>query len=194
MPVTPSLDRSRTRILDAAMSMLVRNPEWSLAELAGAIGIGRTTLHRMFASRELLMTALAHHALDNLEENYQSAGFGPGGAAPPDVLSAITALVQRLIPLGPSLMFLERVRELARDPDLRKRADALDRPLRAMLTRASAQGVLDPKLPDWWLAETLFANVWVAWEQIAAGRLASQDATALVVRTWFSGVQPQASP
>jgi AcrR family transcriptional regulator len=197
--VAPIIDRSPDAVLRASMRLLVRTPEMSLGDLATAIGIGRTTLHRMFASRGELMAALAHQALDDLETTYRAAGFGPVealvGAAdvaptgpPQDVLAAVAQLVELLIPLGPSLMFLLRARELDDDTDLIERVRRLDGPLHEALGRAAREGSLDQHVPSRWMAETLFANVWVAWEQIAEGRLAGRDAAALVTRTLLRGV------
>jgi Bacterial regulatory proteins, tetR family len=50
--------RNRERILDAAERMLDRSPSASLADIAAAAGVSRSTLHRRFRSRDELMTAL----------------------------------------------------------------------------------------------------------------------------------------
>jgi hypothetical protein len=40
----------------------------------------------------------------------------------------------------------------------------------------------------------LFAGVYIAWEQIRAGRLAPRDAGDLVHRTWLHGIGPGPAP
>lgn len=50
--------RNRERILDAAERMFERSPSASLAEIATAAGVSRSTLHRRFASRDMLLAAL----------------------------------------------------------------------------------------------------------------------------------------
>src|SRR5215212_7506184 len=65
MPPTKQTDlrradamRNRERILDAAERLLQRSPSATLADIAAAAGVARSTLHRRFASRDELVAAL----------------------------------------------------------------------------------------------------------------------------------------
>src|SRR3954447_8329581 len=57
---TPRADarRSRARILAAAAPLLGDNPRATMAEVAAAAGLGRSTLHRHFRTRMDLVRAL----------------------------------------------------------------------------------------------------------------------------------------
>ena len=48
---------------------------------------------------------------------------------------------------------------------------------------------LDSELPAWWMVESLNALIFVAWEQVALGRLAINDAEPFITRTWSRGVE-----
>ena len=50
--------RNRERILDAAERMLERSPSATLADIAAAAGVARSTLHRRFSNRDALLAAL----------------------------------------------------------------------------------------------------------------------------------------
>jgi AcrR family transcriptional regulator len=185
-------DRSRRVVLAAATRALVDDPKATLSEVAEAIGIGRTTLHRMFPTRRDLLLALAHDALRHLADVYAEAGLSPRDEPPGESSQGLRRLIDLMIPLGPSLMFLLRAQELDGDDHLEARVAELDQPVRDAVGRAQANGSVDAAIPDWWAVETLFAGIYLAWEQIEAGRLAPRDAGALVHRTWLCGIGPAA--
>ncbi|MEU7176119.1 TetR/AcrR family transcriptional regulator [Micromonospora tulbaghiae] len=179
--------RSRQAILTAVAQVLVEAPHSSLGEIAEALGISRTTLHRMFATRRDLVAAVALDAIEDLARVYAEIGFGDEAPGGEDVFAALRQLVERMVPLGPKLRFLLSARELHGDETLDRRIDALDAPVLAAIDRARNAGLLRKQLPGWWAMEMLFATVFVAWEQIEAGRLAPLDAPELVLDTWLSG-------
>lgn len=186
----PLLDRSRRSVLRAATGVLVVAPQTTLAELAVTLGIGRTTLHRLFPTRDDLLRAIAHDALDELGVVYTEAGVTADPQEPHEAIAAVRRLVGALVPLGPSLMFLLRASELDDDQALERRSEEVDRPLLRCVAVAQADGDLDPSLPVWWVVEMLLAAVYIGWEQIEKGRLAPLDAPDLVMRTWLRGVSP----
>ena len=68
-----SNDSTRRRLLETAATLLCKDSGASLAEVAAAAGIGRTTLHRYFPSRHDLLYALADDALIRVEEAVSKA-------------------------------------------------------------------------------------------------------------------------
>jgi serine phosphatase RsbU (regulator of sigma subunit) len=56
--------RNRERILDAAERLLERSPSATLADIAAAAGVARSTLHRRFSTRGDLITALRDRPQD----------------------------------------------------------------------------------------------------------------------------------
>ena len=69
--------RNRERILDAAERMLERSPSASLADIATAAGVSRSTLHRRFSSRDELLRAIGKRPHDAQLEPTASA-IAPG--------------------------------------------------------------------------------------------------------------------
>jgi AcrR family transcriptional regulator len=183
------LKTSRPSLLDIAAQTLVARPAASLAEVAEAAGVSRTTLHKHYATREDLLRAVGHRATDL----WEAAVDGVAGLseAPDGGLSALTAA---LVPSGPQLAFLWRTPALDGDAELHERSKAVEGRCLAVLRRAQDRGVLRAGVPDWWLLETFYALIYVAAESVDSGHLAPRDAPELALDTLLRGLGAAAGP
>jgi AcrR family transcriptional regulator len=174
----PLLRRATRPLLDVAATVLVSDPAASLAEVAEAAGIGRTTLHKHYATRDDLVRAVGHRAID-LWEQAVSAVSGEDG---------LRDLVAAMIPNGPQLAFLWRTPAFDHDDEIRAREAAVEDRCLAVLRQARDRGILSAAAADWWLLKTLYALIYTAAESVQAGRLAPRDAPELVLDTFLHGV------
>jgi len=71
--------RTPAAILEAAARLLAEDGDASMADLAGAAGVGRATLYRYYPSREALLGALTAEALDELAGRLADAGRETAG-------------------------------------------------------------------------------------------------------------------
>ncbi len=170
-------------MLETATRVLLASPSASLADVAAAAGVSRTTLHLRYPTRQDLLVALAHEALDLVGQAYASARLDKG-----TVVAALRRLVEATIPLGARTGFLLRERSLDADAGVARRYAALDAPLYSLVERGRASGELRSDLPPWWVVASLGGTVYTAWESIDSGRLAPRDATALVLTTMVDGL------
>ena len=177
-----SARRGRPPLLDVAAEVLVADPAASLAEVAAAAGIGRTTLHKHYATRDDLLCAVGHRAIDLWEQAVDAAG----GTGQPD--GGLRALTAALIPIGPQLAFLWRTPAFDHITELEERWVAVEQRCLAVLTRAQDRGQLVAGLPDWWLVQTFYSVIYVATESVRSGKLAPLDAPDLALRTFLHGV------
>lgn len=173
----------RPSLLDIAAQTLVARPGASLAEVAEAAGVSRTTLHKHYATREDLLRAVGHRAIDLWEQAVDEVAAM--SEAPDGGLGALTAA---LIPNGPQLAFLWRTPALDGDAELNHRSKGVEQRCLAVLQRAQEHGVLRAGVPDWWLLETFYAFIYIAAETVAAGYLAPFDAPDLALDTLLRGL------
>ena len=178
--MTGSRGAIRAAVLDVAAEVLVADPAASLAEVAEAAGIGRTTLHKHYATRDDLLRAVGHRAVDLWEQALAAVADGPDGG--------LRAIITSMVVVGSQLGFLWRTPALHRDQALEERSDATQEATLAVLRRAADRGVLAPGTPDWWLLDTFFSLIYVAAESVAEGKLAPNDAPGLVTSTFLRGI------
>ena len=180
----PVLRRAARPLLDVAAAVLVADPAASLAEVAEAAGIGRTTLHKHYATRDDLVRAVGHRAIDLWEQAVATLTGDDGG---------LRELIAAMIPNGPQLAFLWRTPAFDHDDEIRARWAVAEERCLAVLKRAQALGVLSASVPDWWLRQSFYALIYTAAESVQAGRLAPHDAPGLVLSTYLHGIGASSS-
>ncbi|WBB64264.1 helix-turn-helix domain containing protein [Streptomyces sp. WMMC500] len=93
-PLRADTERTVRAILEAAERVLSANPAATMEQIAEAAGVARTTVHRRFASRDALITALAAWATRRFQEAVEAAR--PETAPPAVALYQVTANVLRV--------------------------------------------------------------------------------------------------
>jgi TetR/AcrR family transcriptional regulator, mexCD-oprJ operon repressor len=178
-----SSDRLRTpaAILEAAARLLAEDGDASMANLAGAAGVGRATLYRYYPNREALIDALTAEALGELAGRLADAGLETVG-----VEEAIGRIVRAVLTVGDRYAVLVRERVKA-DPAAAERA--FTEPIRSVLQRGVDEQLLRDDVPvDVQLA--LFSGVLQAGVRLASeGRLGHEDAAAAVTRAYLDGAR-----
>ncbi len=181
-------DRTRRELLDAATTVLTKDGSASLAEVAAAAGVGRTTLHRYFPTRVALIRALVEDALDRVEDAI--------AAAEPDrgpVLDALQRVTDTVVPLGPSLAFLHAEPDVYHARDLIRRWYEALEPIARAVERGQADGSLRPDLPVKWVVDAYAGAILTAWDTADEGRIWLQDAPRLITSTVFHGIATRRS-
>lgn len=183
MPRSPGLrDHVAAAILDTAARVLAERREAaSLAEIADAAGIARSTLYRYFPSREALLSALAETAAADI-----AARVSESGLATLPVTDALARVTRGFIATGSKYIALAYLWP--------KPADAADElasgPLLDLFRRGVADGTFRSDLP----AETLLASYGDLLEgaitRAGAGggtNIGTEDASAAVLTLFLDG-------
>jgi AcrR family transcriptional regulator len=168
-------------LLDVVAEVLVTDPSASLAEVAEAAGIGRTTLHKQYATRGDLIRAVGFRAIDLWEQAVAGVSeTGPDGG--------LRALAAATIPIGPQLAFLWRTPAFDHDKALMERWVAVEERVCGLLERAQQRGIIGADVPGWWMKAVFHALIYVGAECVGDGELAPRGAPDRVLTTFLRGI------
>ncbi|MFE3451681.1 TetR/AcrR family transcriptional regulator [Nonomuraea sp. NPDC059194] len=182
-PESGTRSRTRRAILAAAAATLARDRKATLADIAAAAQVGRSTLHRYFADRNELMEAAIVDSFRAVEDSVRAAAIDQGPA-----LEAMRRLLAAMVEVGDRLTFLfgdPRVLEEFTDcfePDMTV-PTTLD-----LIKRGQQEGVFDPKSTPEWIQSVIWALTYSGWEAAEKGELPRHGITATVIRTFENGV------
>ena len=174
-------------LVAVAADVLTVDPTASLADVATAAGIGRTTLYKRYPKREDLLLAVGHYSVRVLAESIELAELPVHGTVE-HTTAALRTLVSVLIPRGSQINFLLRHPSIDADEELAAAVAALDEPVTAFVRHAQAVGVLNPALAPWWVISMLYSVIYSAWDAINSGHLAPWDSHDLAFDTLVQGV------
>ncbi|HKE75547.1 MAG TPA: helix-turn-helix domain-containing protein [Acidimicrobiales bacterium] len=169
--------RSIDAILAAARTLLGERPDASMEEIATAAGVTRQTVYAHFPSRDTLVAALLHAVGAETLAAMDAAGLDT--AAPADALRQWLDIGWQLIRgypflLGPALA------QSPQPGDAATHQAGTDR-LERIIRRGQRAGDFDTTLPTAWLADAIVGLIRTAAEQVAAGRLTTDDAAPMVL-------------
>lgn len=176
--------RTRRAILDAASELLTTNESVSLAEIAVAAGVGRTTIHRYFTDRSELLTALGLDILHKVEESAGRARLDEGPGLP-----ALLRLVQELFELGDQLLLIFDLPQLMSGPEW-EQGGAYDHGLLRALERGQADGTIDPELGGAWVQTVVWSMLYGAREHVRDTGCTTYEAQSLCLRTVEKVLRP----
>jgi AcrR family transcriptional regulator len=175
--------RTRRAILSAAASVLARDRTATLADIAEAAEVGRTTLHRYFPDRDGLLRATIDDSIEAIEQCVDGAALEHD---PP--LEAMRALITAMVGVGDRLMFLFGDPRTLEDYPSGGPPMNADDPTIALIERGQAHGVFDAQLSAVWIRHVLWALVYTGAEQAAYGRLPRHAVASTVIRTFENGI------
>lgn len=173
--------RTRAAVVDAALGVWARDWSASLADVAAAAAVSRSTLHRYFPDRQALVEAARDRAVSALDTSARTALRGV--TAPADQLDV---LMRAMVDAGDAILFLfsdpHRFTELWQE-GVDEHAE-----LREIVEQAQAEGMLvDDVHPDW-VISMFYSVVYVAAESVNTGVLPRHRAGDVSVRGFFGGV------
>jgi AcrR family transcriptional regulator len=178
--------RTRRAILSAAASVLARDRAATLADIADAADVGRSTLHRYFPDRQELIDAVVEDSLEALEQAVEEAALDQGTAT-----EAMHRLVTAMVEAGDRLLFLFGDPRVLAD---RGETTSSSEPLIRLIQRGQAEDAFDPALSASWIEHVLWALVYTGAEVAHQGKLPRPGITQTVIRTLEHGIRAPRPP
>jgi AcrR family transcriptional regulator len=184
VPESGTRNRTRRAILEAAVSVFAHNRSATLADVAAAADVGRSTLHRYFPDRDELINSVVADSYTAIERSVVEAHIEQGSP-----LDAMRRLVATLVELGDRLLFLFGDPRLAeeyssREPD----KPPIVQPVIQLIERGQRDGVFDSEVGAQWIQYVLWSLVYTGCEMSGHGMMSRHEVTSTVIRTFERGV------
>lgn len=181
--------RTRRDILRAAVGVWSRDFSASMGDIAERAGVSRSTLHRYYPERQLLVEAAAGEALGALERTAVRSTTRATTAR-----EELLGLLEAIIVEGDAVIFLfSEPSRFAAFPGWGDQADT-DPAMIALIERAQAEGSVRAEMTPRWVIDTFYSLGYVAAEGILAGRMSLPEAIDVAARTFFGGVGADVPP
>jgi AcrR family transcriptional regulator len=168
--------RSIDAILSAARSVLGERPDASMEDIATAAGVTRQTVYAHFPSRDALVDALLHAVGAETVATIDAARLDT--VPPADALRQFLDIGWQLIRGHPHLLGPALTQNPPGSNDSHEAGTAR---LEQIIRRGQRTGDFDRALPAAWLTAAILGLFGTAAEQVAAGRLTTSRAAAMVL-------------
>jgi AcrR family transcriptional regulator len=141
--------RNLAGVLRAGARLLAENPDTPLSAIAAEAGVDRSTVHRRFATREALLSAVFEAKLDSSERVLDAARLTEAPVA-----VALHRYVEAIIPVSREWPVDTR-RMMRADPEADRRAARQSARLDAFVQRAADEGLLRADVSPAWARAVL---------------------------------------
>jgi AcrR family transcriptional regulator len=176
-------NRTRDAILGAAAGVLGRDYHATLAQIADAAGVGRTTLHRYFSDREALLNAAVADSIKAIDQSVKEAAIDQGHA-----LEAMRRLVTAMVAVGDRLVFLFGDPRVLEGHNTARTAPPPYDPVIALIKRGQNDGVFDRAVTPEWIQRVLWSLVYTGYKDAEACGLSKHGIVSTVIRTFENGI------
>lgn len=166
-------ERTKQAILAAAATLIARDPNATMAEIASAAQTTRGTVHRHFPERADLVAALQEQARVEVDDAYQRARTTDGSARG-QVLRLCEEFFERADLFIAAYVSLPQKDQIAA-------ADAPDGALTALLEQGYRDLSIDTALPPVWIAQMLWGLIHASWRMYSRGICSRYDALRLLL-------------
>ena len=177
--------RNVEAIIAAAATCLAADPNASIADVAGAAGVGRMTLYGHFKTRADLIDAVLRRTLEESHDILKAIDTSG------DPQQAIVRLIESSWQLVHRFANVLEAAQNELPPErIHGTHDRVLRRIQTLIERGQRSGVFRSDLPKSWLVSLGVRLMHGAADDVAAGRLKALDAPTVIARTLFAALTP----
>ncbi len=178
------IQKSQAMILAAGMVLLSKNSEATLSDIAREAGVGRTTLYRLYDTKEQLIKAIAIHCLEVFDAATEHVESEAKSA-----LHAFHLMFRAIFPLSAEMEFLMKLGNLEEDdPELvaiyRKQKEEIAQ----LVESAKAEGSLSKDRPTPWIVNLVEGLFYMSWITLNENPMEHDALADLAFHTFCHGV------
>lgn len=166
--------RSIAAILDASVTLLGRQPDAPMDEIAMAAGVSRQTVYTHFPSRDALLQAVTQHVTAEVARELEKLDLEHGSAV--DALGRWVDASWALLERYPVL--LTRALMAPEGDDERERHEPLLAGLIPLIERGRRNRELDRAMPTTWHLAAIVSLGHAAGQEVISGRMTRAEAGA----------------
>jgi AcrR family transcriptional regulator len=169
-------EHSIESILDAVETLLASGASITTTAVAAKSGVSRVTVYSHFPTQEAMLEAVAARVVERFRSRLDGLALdrGPAPAALDRLIAAAWSELDRYDAVAAAI-----TRGLGAER-LRRSHAALHQPIVALIERGRAEGSFRTDLPVDWLLASYFALVHACGEEVRAGRVGPDEATAIL--------------
>lgn len=175
--------QSKEKIVESAIKVLFRNPQYTMDQLADKLGISRATLYRYFNTKQMLLKEITVTANHFFKETFRNA---TDNELP--VTEKLSIFIRDFVTAGATFYFLAYNDLFLKDPEVQILYKEQTKTLEMFCSMLKDNGLIDIFVPNEWFASALEYLMYAAWERVHQGDLAVNKAPDLVLNTLLWGL------
>lgn len=180
----PRARRTREALINAGLTLFIKNHEAKLTDVAQLAEVGRATLYRQFDTKEALLESIALECIERFDEACK-----PIDTQAKSAVDAIRLMFLYCLPLTSELQFLTQLDSyLSQNSKLMKVYDKQRQEMAELIDEAKKEGALCDTMPTDWIIEVIDGLMYSLYLTRQRTEMTDEQAAMLAFTTLMKGI------